>query len=51
MMLAESTRSRNLQKRSATSAPTHRAAVRVDWMLLLRLGAWVAFCVLLLVLA
>lgn len=47
MTLAESTRYRNLQKRSATRARRHR----LDWMLLLRLGVFLGYVVLLILLA
>lgn len=46
MTLAESTRYRNLQKRSAIEAPA-----RVDFMQVLRLVVFVAYVVLLIVLA
>lgn len=46
MTLAESTRSRTPRKTSAVDVLSD-----VDWVKLARLGVWVAFCVLLIVLA
>lgn len=47
MTLAESTRSRNLQKRSAIDV----SASHLDWKLLARLGVFTVYIVLLIVLA
>lgn len=46
MTLAESTRSRTPRRTSAIDVFAH-----LDWEKLIRLGVWVAFCVLLIVLA
>lgn len=46
MTLAEITRSRTRRSRSATEV-----VASLDWWKLVRVGVWVAFCVLLLVLA